>query len=166
MIFTDEVKNMEELLPYISEYKSLGKVKVAVICFLFDKSGDLILQRRGPGARDEVGMLEAIGGSVNGSDEDFRAALERELVEETGKNAKIEIGDFIGAQIDGKTDRNSGEFVNWVILAYKGKLTSGELYNAEPDRCIGFEKNKMDRFPKQEVATTCLNFIKYMLSEK
>ena len=31
---------------------------------------------------------------------------------------------------------------------------------------FGFEKNKMDRFPKQEVATTCLNFIKYMLSEK
>ena len=115
MIFTDEVKNMEELLPYISEYKSLGKVKVAVICFLFDKSGDLILQRRGPGARDEVGMLEAIGGSVNGTDADFRAALERELVEEAGKNAKIEIGDFIGAQIDGKTDRNSGEFVNWII---------------------------------------------------
>lgn len=164
MIFTDEVKNMEELVPCISSYSNLGKVKVAVVCFLFDNNNELILQRRGPGARDDIGKLSAIGGSVNGSDADFRQALLRELREEAGKNANVELGDFIGAQIDSKTDRHTGEMINWVILAYKGKLVSGELYNAEPDRCISFEKAKMSKFNKNELSLTCANFIDYMLN--
>lgn len=165
MVFTDEVNNMEELVPYLNEYSDLGKVKVAVVCFLFDHNNELILQRRGPGARDDIGKLSAIGGSVNGSDANFREALQRELREEAGKNANVELGEFIGAQIDSKTDRHTGELINWVILAYKGKLISGELFNAEPDRCISFEKSKMNKFSKNELSATCSKFIDYMLNK-
>lgn len=165
MLFTDEVKTMDELVEKLSEVDNLGKVKVAVVCFIFDKQDNLILHRRGAGARDEVGKLQAIGGSVNGRDANFRDALERELREEAGTNCSIRIDEFIGAQLDSKFDKQVGSFVDWVILAYKGKVTSGELENMEPDRCVGFEKDDMSNFSKDDLSITAYNFIQKMLSE-
>lgn len=165
MLFTDEVNNMEELIDKLAEYDDLGKIKVAVVCFIFDKQDHLILHRRGPGARDEIGKLQAIGGSVNRTDENFRASLQRELAEEAGTNCSIRIDDFIGAQLDGKVDKHTGNYVNWIILAYKGKVTSGELENMEPDRCVGFEREYINDFKREDLSDTAYNFIQKMLSE-
>ena len=90
MLFQDEVNTIEELVEKLSDFdQDFGKIKTCVICFVFDKDNNLILNRRGPGARDEVGMLQAIGGSVNNSDVDFRSAMMRELREEAGDKADI-----------------------------------------------------------------------------
>ena len=167
MLFKDEVKDMETLIDTLSEIEDLddlGQVKVAVVGFIFDKNGNLVLHRRGPGARDEIGKLQALGGSVNAGDGDFRNALIRELAEECGTDAKFEITDFIGAQLDGKIDGHSHTFVNWIILGYKVNLISGELINNEPDRCVGFEKAPMGEFNLTETSTTAANFIKQMLN--
>lgn len=166
MLFYDEPINMQDLIPKLNAVKELGKIKVAVVCFLFDNQNNLILQRRGAGARDDVGLLAAIGGSVNGSDIDFRTSLKRELKEEAGLTDNVLITDFIAAQIDSKTDRHTGELVNWIILGYKGELLNGELSNNEPDRCVGFEKNKMDKFVKRDLSKTCANFIQYMIDSE
>lgn len=165
MLFTDEVLDMDELIDKLTELDGIDQIKVGVVCFIFDQKGNLILHRRGPGARDEVGKLLAIGGSVNNTDFTFRDAMERELREECGENAVISVDDFLGAQLDGKIDNTTGTFVNWIILGYKGKLVSGDLINNEPDRCIGFEKNTMDNFLTDEVSTTAKNFIKYMMEK-
>ncbi len=167
MIFTDEVKNMNELIERLAALDlKLEKIKVAAVCFIFDKEGNLILHRRGPGARDAVGKLQAIGGSVNNNDEDFRAALMRELREEAGKKAVINIDGFVGALIDGKVDRYSGEYLDWIILAYYGILESGELINSEPERCIGFEKAPLDGFPLEDLSETAKKFIKQLIDMK
>lgn len=166
MLFTDEVKNMQELVEKLSVVENIGKIKVAVVCFIFDKNDHLILHRRGPGARDEIGKLQAIGGSVNKNDLDFRDSLMRELKEEAGSNGVVEITNFIGAQLDGKVDKHTGEFVNWVILGYKGLLVEGELENMEPERCIGFEKNYIEDFKQEDLSVTAYNFIQKMLSDK
>lgn len=168
LLFKDEVKNMEELVDKLSEHKeleSINKLKVAVIGFIFDKNGNLILHRRGAGARDEVGMLQALGGSVNNHDVDFRGSLMRELAEECGSSAEFAITDFIGAQHDPKVDGYTREYIDWIILAYKVDLLDGELINNEPDRCVGFEKNPMEEYKEQEVSKVAYNFIKVMLSE-
>lgn len=168
MLFRDEVKNMDELIDVLSEIEemdSLVQVKVAVVGFIFDKNGNLVLHRRGPGARDEIGKLQALGGSVNSGDGDFRNALIRELAEECGTDAKFEIDSFIGAQLDGKVDGHTHTYVNWIILAYKVNLISGELINNEPDRCVGFEKAPLDGFNLSETSSTAANFIKQMLNE-
>ncbi len=163
MLFTDEVKGMDELILKLGETdQDFGKIKVAAVGFIFDKNNQLILNRRGPGARDEVGMLQAIGGSVNKSDQDFRQALLRELKEEAGVNAEYKIGEFLGAQLDGKTDRDSGEYINWIILGYKVFLVSGEVENMEPDRSIGFERGNLDSFDESEVSVVAYNFISMM----
>lgn len=167
MIFTDEVKDMNELIDKLATLDlKLDKIKVAAVCFIFDKDGNLILHRRGPGARDAVGKLQAIGGSVNGSDVDFRAALSRELKEEAGKKAVINVDGFVGALIDGKVDRYSGEYVDWIILAYYGTLEGGELINSEPERCIGFEKAPLEGFSQEDLSETAKIFIKQLIDIK
>ena len=85
MLFYDEVIDTEGLVEKLIDNQSLNEVKVGVICFIFDKNGRVILNRRGPGARDEVGLLQAVGGAVNKSDVNFVEALKREIVEETGR---------------------------------------------------------------------------------
>ena len=168
MLFKDEVENMEQLIDTLTSLEGLDaleQVKVAVVGFIFDKSGNLVLHRRGPGARDEIGKLQALGGSVNGGDGDFRNALIRELAVECGSEAKFDIQSFIGAQLDGKVDGHTHSYVNWIILGYKVNHISGELINNEPDRCVGFEKAPMANFDLTECSTTAANFIKEMLNK-
>lgn len=166
MLFTDEVKDLGELAEKLENLDNVESVKICVACFIFDKNGNLILHRRGAGARDEIGKLQAIGGSINGKDGSFRNSLERELKEEAGTQANIVVGDFIGAQLDGKVDKHTGEFVNWIVLAYKGTLESGEMINMEPERCIGFEKDLMENFKESDLSKTAYNFIQQMLNTK
>lgn len=166
MLFREEVNNLEELVNRLSRFdQDFGKIKACVICFVFDKDNNLILNRRGPGARDEVGMLQAIGGSVNHNDENFRSAVMRELKEEAG-NAEFEVSDFLGAVLNPAVDKTTGDLINWIILGYKGKLVTGEVENMEPDRCIGFEKAKMDEFKTEEISRSTYKFIQDMLSSK
>lgn len=166
MLFKDEVKNLEELVNKLSTIDmEFNDIKACVICFVFDKDNNLILNRRGPGARDEVGMLQAIGGSVNKTDADFRSAMARELAEEAGK-AEFEIGDFLGAVLNPAVDKQSGKTINWIIMGYIGRLVSGEVENLEPDRCIGFEKAKMEEFEPSEISRPTYIFIDSMLSNK
>ena len=80
IIFRDEVKDFDELVDKLSTMENLpdlNEVKVGVICFIFDKDGNIVMNRRGPGARDDVGKLQALGGSVNDKDLDFRDSMRR-----------------------------------------------------------------------------------------
>ena len=165
LLFKEEVRNMDELVEALDNAHKLSvldRVKIGVICFIFDKDGRLILNRRGPGARDDIGLLQAIGGSVNGTDMDFREAMKRELKEEAGLTTNITLDAFLGAYLDGKIDHHTGDFVNWIILGYRGTLVSGEVKNMEPDRCVGIEKFELDKVPFNEVGQTATKFIKMM----
>lgn len=167
MLFTDEVATMQDLINKLSEFdQDFGKIKVATVCFIFDKSGNLVLHRRGPGARDEIGKLQAIGGSVNKNDLNLRDSLARELAEESGTNCEIKVTKFIGAQLDGKVDKTTGEFVNWIVLAYEGRILNGELENLEPERCVGFERAPLGEFKREDLSDTAYNFIQVMLNNK
>lgn len=167
MLFTDEVKDMNELVNRLSILdKEFGKVKVCVISFIFDKNGDLILNRRGPGARDEIGKLQAIGGSVNNNDLNFREAMLREIREEAGSHAVVEVREFLGAVLNSAVDNQTKEVIDWIILGYKSILVDGDVENTEPDRCAGLERAKMSDFNPEEISTTTYKFMEKMLSEK
>lgn len=158
MIIDKEVNSVIDLKGYY-DFNNNFHTKVCVVCFLFDKDGNLILHRRGAMARDEVNKLEAIGGSINKDDKSFKDSALREIREEAGDKAVVEIKEFIGGQVDTKFDKNANETINWIILAYKGLLIDGELINMEPERCIGFEIGSLDSFKKEDMSETCYNFI-------
>ena len=163
MLFNDEVKNIDELIDKVINERSIHKMKVCVVCMLYDLDGKIVLHRRGEKARDEVGKLEAIGGSVDRSDGEFRDALLRELREEAGVEAKFEIGDFIVAQHTQHVDKNTEELIDWVVLCYEGRIVSGELINMEPDRCVEFTHKTIDEYlDDKDLSDSCYNFMKYI----
>lgn len=159
MIFKDEVRNVDELVAKLIDIDSLKKIKVAVVCFIFNKQGQVILNRRGPGARDDVGKLQAVGGSVNKSDADFLSALKREILEETDNN-DIKISKFIGAYHDRKMDNETKEVVDWIILGYIGILESGSLINVEKNRSVDFETFSLNDINPEELSLSTYEFIK------
>ena len=156
---TGIVRKVDELVAKLIDFDSLKKIKVAVVCFIFNKQGQVILNRRGPGARDDVGKLQAVGGSVNKSDADFLSALKREILEETGNN-DIKISKFIGAYHDRKMDNETKEVVDWIILGYIGILESGSLINVEKNRSIDFETFNLNDINPEELSLSTYEFIK------
>ena len=152
-LFTHEVNNMEQLEEELRKYREISKdYEIAVILCAFDKDNKIIFQRRGPGCRDERLKLETIGGRVKKSDISFREALDREIIEEVGEEANIEIEEFITATYGVTFDNRYNKEQNWVYLVYKGRLKSGNLKIEEPDKCLGYERYKIGEVDENELS--------------
>ena len=125
-LFLEEVKDMKELREVLKDNNEISKdYEVAVIVCAFDKDNKIIFQRRGLGCRDEQLKLETIGGRVKESDIDFRTALKREIIEEVGKEADIELEEFIVATYAKTFDVRNNKEQNWIYLLYKGNFKGG-----------------------------------------
>lgn len=159
MLFKDEVYDVKDLVEKIIDNEKLKKIKIAVICFLFDKDNNVLLNRRGPGARDEVGKIQAFGGSVNQEDESFIDALKREIEEETGLT-DVDNFSFIGAYLDRKVDNETKEIIDWIILGYKATVLYGDVIIRENDKSMSFIKCKIDEIDVEELSTSTYEFIK------
>ncbi len=152
-LFTREVKDMEELKEALKNNNEISEnYEVAVIVYAFDKENKIIFQRRGPGCRDERLKLETIGGRVKESDIDFKTALNREIVEEVGTEANIEIDEFITSTYATTFDDRYNKEQTWIYIVYKGSLKKGELKIAEPNKCLGYERYKIDEVDENELS--------------
>ena len=149
----NDVNNIKELKKALEDNTYIpNDFQVAVIIYAFDKDNKIIFQRRGMGCRDERLKLETIGGRVKEEDLDFRIALKREIVEEVGENAKINVEEFITATFATTFDNRYNREQSWIYLVYKGKLESGELEIAEPDKCIRYERYKIGEVDETELS--------------
>ena len=165
-LYIPEVKNIKELKEILKDNNIIAKdYKVAVIVYAFDKDNKIIFQRRGPGCRDERSKLETIGGRVKEDDIDFRTALNREIIEEVGAEANIEIGEFITSTYATTFDNRYDKEQPWIYLVYKGTLKSGELTIAEPDKCLGYERYKIGEVDERELSNGAKELYK-IVSEK
>lgn len=152
-LFAHEVKDMAELKETLKSNTKISEdYQVAVIVYAFDKNNKIIFQRRGPGCRDERFKLETIGGRVKESDIDFKSALNREIVEEVGRDANIEIEEFITSTYATTFDNRYNKEQAWVYLVYKGNLKSGELNISEPNKCLGYERYRIGEVDKAELS--------------
>ncbi len=152
-LFTQEVKNMKDLKETLKDNNDISKdYEVAVIVYAFDQNNKIIFQRRGLGCRDEQLKLETIGGRVKESDINFRQALQRELIEEVGADADIELEEFIISTYAKTFDVRSNKEQDWIYLVYKGILKSGELKIEEPNKCLGYEKYKIGEVDEDELS--------------
>ena len=152
-LFSKEVKDMNELNKVIKNNNEISKeYEVAVIVYAFDEENKIIFQRRGLGCRDEQLKLETIGGRVKKSDIDFRTELQREIEEEVGTEANIELQEFIVATYAKTFDVRSNKEQDWIYLVYKGSLKGGELKIAEPNKCLGYERYKIGEVDENELS--------------
>lgn len=165
-LYIPEVKDMKELKEMLKDNNNISEeYKVAVIVYAFDENNRIIFQRRGPGCRDERLKLETIGGRVKENDIDFRTALNREIVEEVGTEANIEIGEFITATYATTFDDRYHKEQPWIYLAYKGISKSGQLKIVEPDKCLGYERYKIGEVDEKELSNGAKELYK-IVSEK
>lgn len=166
LLFDDEVKNIKELTDKLIKYDDIHKVKVCVIAFIKESDNRYTLQLRGSKARDEVGKIEAVGGSLNKSDHNLENAILRELREETGTSAKYQIGSYLGVCKETKYDLHTNEYIDWIIIGYQVIHISGDIVNMEPGRCQEFVTRKLNEFKKEELSDSCYTFIRYMIDNR
>lgn len=147
--------NHEATIGDLKEYNYPNQ-KLGVIIQIKDKDQNILLQQRGYKSRDDKGLYEDIGGKLEEYDINFKQAIIRELKEEIGEDANIEISNSIG--IYHRYNNNA----NWVFIIYIGKYISGELKIMEPDKCLGYKF-----FTKEEALNSNLvtESSKYLIKE-
>jgi hypothetical protein len=131
----DDPRTLTGLRARLAELGLSCPANVAVEGLIVDDSVRLLLGRRGPGCRDGIGLLEGMGGRVEG--EDLRVELARELAEEID-GAAVEISSFLEAKTDWPL-RPGGGTQTWVIVSYVCSLRDGCPVPREPEKCSGFE---------------------------
>lgn len=103
-------------------------IGVGVGAIIVNERGELFMARRGPLAKNERGLWEFPGGSVEYG-ERLAEALKREIREEYG--VEIEVGTLLDVVDHILPDENQ----HWVSPTYICRILSGEPRILEPGKC-------------------------------
>jgi ADP-ribose pyrophosphatase YjhB (NUDIX family) len=105
--------------------------RIAVEAHIFDAEGRILLQRRGPKARDEIGRFEGVGGDLRTAD-DLHEALRSEVKKELGLDVEIRIDELLEVRLVGFVERQDS-VERWLIASYLCQLQSGTPRAVNPD---------------------------------
>lgn len=131
--------------------------RIGVIAHIEDKNGKILLQQREIKSRDENGLYEDVGGSVENSDVDFKSAIIREMQEEMGNDANIKL--FDSTSIYHCYKKNT----NWIFVIFKGEYIDGNINIMEPEKCLGYKFFTYDEAINSDlVSESCKFLIKAM----
>jgi 8-oxo-dGTP diphosphatase len=134
--------------------RGVDYIGVGVGALLVDGEGRLFLSRRGPLAKNERGLWEFPGGSVEFG-ERLAEALAREMREEYG----IEI--TVGGLLDVVDHILPDEGQHWVSLTFICTIASGEPVIREPGKCTEISWFKPDEMPDDLTVITRENLTHY-----
>lgn len=110
--------------------RGVDYIGVGVGAIMINERGELFLAKRGPKAKNERGLWEFPGGSVEFG-ETLANALKREMREEFG----IEIE--VGRLVDVADHILPEEDQHWVSPTYLCRIARGEPVILEPEKCSG-----------------------------
>lgn len=134
----------------------------AVEAIIFDLENRWVLHKRGPACRDEKFLLEGIGGEIE-QGESINEAIDRELCEEVGCDADIEIRKIIAARCN---TNSVGE--RWGIISVVCLLIGGKLRIMEEDKNLGYKISHVKNVNYEELSSSTkilYNFIRDNQSE-
>ncbi len=165
VILKREFNTEKEIRKYVEENNLIkSSYKCACISLLFNENGEVILQKRGPKSRDSYGMLVDIGGALEVDDKTIREGLKREIEEEVGLSAKIDINDFVVGVLERKYDSRTDRDVNWLFLVYKCQLKGGVLKCNEEGKALSYESYSLTNLPYEKMLDTTIYFFNYYLN--
>lgn len=121
--------------------------RIGVIIHIENDERKILLQQRGPKSSDEQGLYEDVGGKYETKDATFKDTIIRELKEEVGEEAIIDISSSVGIMHIHK--RN----INWIFIIYCGKYIKGQLKIMEPEKCIGYNFFDYNELMSSELVT-------------
>jgi len=134
--------------------RGIDYIGVGVGALIVDEAGRLFLARRGPQAKNERGLWEFPGGSVE-LGERLADALAREMREEYG----IEIA--IGELLDVVDHILPDEGQHWVSPTFICFIVSGEPAIREPGKCAEIGWFRLDEMPDDLTLITRENLAHY-----
>jgi 8-oxo-dGTP diphosphatase len=108
--------------------RGIDYIGVGVGALIVDGNGRMFLSRRGPNSKNERGLWEFPGGSVEFG-ETLAQALQREMHEEYG----IEV--TVGELLDVVDHILPEESQHWVSPTYICTIAAGEPVIQEPEKC-------------------------------
>ena len=135
--------------------RGVDYIGVGIGAIIVDNQGRLLLARRGTKAKNERGLWEFPGGSVE-LGETLAEALRREMREEFG----IEI--TVGELLDVIDHILKEEGQHWVSPTYICTIASGEPYIREPEKCAEIGWFHTDEIPKELTQITRQNLTHYI----
>jgi 8-oxo-dGTP diphosphatase len=134
--------------------RGVDYIGVGVGAIIVDGQGRLFLARRGPQAKNERGLWEFPGGSVEFG-EKLADALQREIREEYG----VEIA--VGELLDVVDHILPAEGQHWVSPTFICKVTSGEPHIREPGKCAEIAWFHLHEIPEDLTQVTRWNLAHY-----
>ena len=134
--------------------RGIDHIGVGVGAILVDDAGRLFLSRRGPLAKNERGLWEFPGGSVE-FNETLADALKREMREEYG----VEIA--VGELLDVVDHILRAEGQHWVSPTFVCRVTAGEPAILEPGKCAAIGWFAPDDVPQDLTVITRENLRHY-----
>ena len=135
--------------------RGIDYIGVGVGAIIVDNRGRLFLARRGPEAKNERGLWEFPGGSVEFG-ETMADALRREMWEEFG----IEI--TVGKLLDVVDNILKEEGQHWVSPTYLCTIAAGEPHIREPEKCAEIGWFPPDAVPKELTQISRENLTHYL----
>jgi mutator protein MutT len=134
--------------------RGIDYIGVGVGAIIIDEEGRVFLARRGPKAKNEQGLWEFPGGSVEFG-ETLAEALQREMYEEYG--IKVSVGELVDV-VDHILPE---EHQHWVSPTFLCQILSGEPYIREPEKCTEIGWFGGDQMPNEPTQITRLNLEHY-----
>jgi mutator protein MutT len=135
--------------------RGIDYIGVGVGAIIVDNRGRLFLGRRGIKAKNERGLWEFPGGSVEFG-ETLAQALRREMREEFG----IEI--TVGKLLDVVDHILKEEGQHWVSPTYLCTITAGEPHILEPEKCAEIGWFHPDAVPQELTQISRENLSHYL----
>jgi 8-oxo-dGTP diphosphatase len=134
--------------------RGVDYIGVGVGAIIVDNEGRLFLARRGTKAKNERGLWEFPGGSVEFG-ERLAEALQREIQEEYG----VEI--IIGELLDVVDHLLPEEGQHWVSPTFICQIQSGIPSIREPEKCAEIGWFSINSFPTELTQVTRINYDHY-----
>jgi mutator protein MutT len=135
--------------------RGVDYIGVGVGAIIVDEQGRLFLARRGPKAKNERGLWEFPGGSVE-LGERLADALRREIREEYG--VEIEVGELLDVVDHILADEGQ----HWVSPTFICRIASGEPVIREPEKCSEIRWFSRGQVPPALTAISRENFENYV----
>jgi 8-oxo-dGTP diphosphatase len=134
-------------------------IGVGVGAIIINRQNELFLAQRGPLAKNERGLWEFPGGSVEFG-ETLANALKREIFEEYGLVIEV------GALLDVVDHILPEEGQHWVSPTYLCKPLSGEPVIQEPGKCTAIGWFAIDQIPDELTVISRHNLRHFLAIQK
>jgi 8-oxo-dGTP diphosphatase len=145
-------KSTDHLMSHMK--RGIDYIGVGVGAVIVNDQGQLFLARRGPQAKNERGLWEFPGGSVEFG-ETLADALRREIREEYG--VEIEVGELLDVADHILPDEGQ----HWVSPSFICTITSGEPTIRETAKCTEIGWFALDEMPDDLTQVTRVNLAHY-----